>query len=368
MKVAIIGNNGKLENTYYKNIKELFLECGYNTGNLVYWYAVDSHIKAEKEYFGWQPDVEYINNNFDYLIFVASNQLNPNWDMSVLAELFSKLKIPLIIIGLGVQFNNTKINNIKFKEGTEKFIKEIKDKAIFVSVRGEITAEVLNLYKVKNIVITGCPSNFINRNKNFISDYFQVLNNIERILVNMNFDKKFKKLFYHIFNLMKGYPLKFIIQDNEDIVSLCREKNIFNKKNVIKYLSNLFGISFNETDFFVKNNFEVFFNADAWLEYVRKFSLSIGTRMHGNMIAFQSGVPSLFLTHDVRLSELVKTMKLPYIEIEKFYQCKNINGIKENINFSINEYYKRRSQLLKNYLYIFKKTNIDYDNKLELIL
>ena len=161
---------------------------------------------------------------------------------------------------------------------------------------------------------------------------------------------------------------KFIIQDNEDIVELCREKNIKNKKKVIKFLSNLFGLSYKQMEFLVLNSFEVFFNTDAWIEYVKKFSLALGTRMHGNMIAFQSSVPAVFLTHDVRLSELVDTMKLPCIDIKKFTGIKKLENLSDIIHFSIEEYIKTRSDLLNNYLTIFKKCNISYDKELENIL
>src|SRR3546814_10251152 len=62
---------------------------------------------------------------------------------------------------------------------------------------------------------------------------------------------------------------------------------------------------------FVKERFITFFHARAWLEYTRKFDLAVGTRFHGNMLAFQAEVPALFVTHDSRTSELVNRLALP---------------------------------------------------------
>jgi hypothetical protein len=361
MKIAIIGNNGRLENTYKRDIDDLFLSCGYNTGNLVYWYAVDSHICDEKEYFGWEPDLDYINKNFDFLIFVASNQLNPAWDMGILGNVFDKLKIPFGLIGLGSQIDS---GEYTFKQGTLKFIQTLKN-AAFVSVRGEFTADVLDKYGVNdNVYITGCPSNFINFEKNFIKglDYKE----INKIVVNMNINGKFSSVLKNLYKQKDEYIFKYIIQDDKNIVNLCREKSI--DKGVIRHLAYLFGANKKEFYNYFISNIEVFFNVECWMEFLRKFHFSFGSRMHGNMLAFQSGVMSLFITHDNRLSELVKTMKVPHVSLEEFNNYKNITEFLKSFNFDLNEYYTRRKELLKVYLSMFDKYNIKYNGKLNNIL
>jgi len=361
MKIAIIGNDGRLRNTYKRNIDDLFLSCGYNTGNLVYWYAVDSHIIEQKEYFGWEPDLEYINNNFDFLIFVASNQLNPAWDMGVLGNVFDKLKIPFGLIGLGAQIDN---EYYTFKQGTLKFIETLKN-AAFVSVRGEFTAGILKKHGVKdNIYVTGCPSNFINFENNFIKPL--EYKNVNKIVVNMNINGKFSSILKNLYRQKDEYIFKYVIQDDKNIVNLAREKNI--DKGVLKHLAYIFGADKKEFHYYFLSNIEVFFNVECWMEYLRKFHFSFGSRMHGNMLALQSGVMSVFITHDNRLGELVKTMKVPNVSLENFNKYKNILDFLKSYDFDMNDYYVRRKELLNIYLSMFDKFGIKYNEKLKNIL
>jgi polysaccharide pyruvyl transferase WcaK-like protein len=58
----------------------------------------------------------------------------------------------------------------------------------------------------------------------------------------------------------------------------------------------------------------VFFHPYHWLRFVRKqdFSLYIGTRLHGGIIALMNGVPAVFTSGDQRVSRFTSTFALPH--------------------------------------------------------
>ena len=89
-RIAVIGQPGAINGCFEKTSEQLFKECGLNTGNLAFWYAMNRHIEGNKSFLGWGVKPEFLKNNFDAVVFPAANQLNPDWDMSILADLFEK--------------------------------------------------------------------------------------------------------------------------------------------------------------------------------------------------------------------------------------------------------------------------------------
>lgn len=101
---------------------------------------------------------------------------------------------------------------------------------------------------------------------------------------------------------------------------------------------------------FVAVKLRTYYSVDQWIEDSSKFDFSIGLRLHGNMAAWQSGTPALWITHDSRTQELSDTMGLPSIGIEDFLQnCETIGDAWERVEFDP-EAYRQRRALLKSRL------------------
>ena len=97
---------------------------------------------------------------------------------------------------------------------------------------------------------------------------------------------------------------------------------------------------------FIKTRVRTYFCVDQWLEDSSKYDFSIGLRLHGNMVAWQSGTPSLWIYHDARTRELVETMELPRISIEDFLEkCKSIEECRGLHSFNPGKYDRRRKEL-----------------------
>ena len=96
-RIAVIGQPGAINGCFEKTSEQLFKECGLNTGNLAFWYAMNRHIEGNKSFLGWGVKPEFLKNNFDAVVFPAANQLNPDWDMSILADLFEKADFQLFL-------------------------------------------------------------------------------------------------------------------------------------------------------------------------------------------------------------------------------------------------------------------------------
>lgn len=369
MKIAIIGLPGYVKNSYEKDIDNLFRSVGFNTGNLVYMHAVTQHILDEKDFFGWKIDANLINSEYDVLIFIGANQLHPNKDMLILAELFEAVNIPCFIIGLGVQANSFSQKMI-FSKGTLRFIDVIKEKCSHISVRGEFTASVLTDYGATNVITTGCPSNFINFDPNLGQKIVLKNKNINSLVINTNLREDMYDFLSRVVSNKKSCNMKFIMQEPKLVLDFCRykTKSHYCKQVIDKIHNNIMKeYSDEEVKEFAFNNFETFFNVEAWMEYLLRFDFSIGSRMHGNMLALQSGIPTVFLTHDSRLQELVEIMNLPHIAFDKVSKIDKIEDLLPMISFDEERYNFQRNILAKKFCEIYSYHGINIRKGLKVL-
>jgi hypothetical protein len=70
-----------------------------------------------------------------------------------------------------------------------------------------------------------------------------------------------------------------------------------------------------------------FLDVDEWRCYTAGFGLSVGPRFHGNVVALQAGVPTLFVPPDVRVQEMVDFAGLPCLSPEMFNEVEDVNDL-----------------------------------------
>ena len=61
----------------------------------------------------------------------------------------------------------------------------------------------------------------------------------------------------------------------------------------------------------LKEQKQVFLEIEPWVEWLRQFDFSMGSRFHGNVLAIMNGVPALTMVIDGRMQELTKLFRLP---------------------------------------------------------
>ena len=68
----------------------------------------------------------------------------------------------------------------------------------------------------------------------------------------------------------------------------------------------------------------LFFNTAQWDAFLQNYDFSIGMRFHGNVIAMQNGLRSLFVVSDSRTRELTEYFGLPVLEAKEFDSKKTL--------------------------------------------
>ena len=372
-KIAIIGSRGYIDKSFNLSSNDLFNKSGGNLGNLAFWYATDLHIKAEKEFFSWHCDPKFISENFDLLVFPAANQIGPHSNMSLLAKLFEKIEIPIVVVGLGSQAPSCS-HKIEIPEDTKRWLKIISEKTTTIGIRGSYTASILENLGISNYAIIGCPSLFLSSDihlgQSIQTKFEQILykKDLGKVCITAGHPKwhHLRALEHKLFNLFRDNLQDYVCQAHIELVQAARTDHFCDLDEDTKTIIEAF-LSHDHhksrmIDFLKKS--VIFPNAEAWMEYMVSFTLSIGTRFHGNMFPLQVGVPAICIPHDSRLEELTTSTLFPVANYKTILKCNNIYEIIELINFDGEIFDQNRKILAAKYWKILDENNILVDPQL----
>jgi hypothetical protein len=363
-----IGFMGSPPNAHSFDIStdENFVKSGRNLGNYAFWNAVDSHIDGSKLYFdNWEFRPELANERCSVFVIPCSNFIHPNRDLGPLASRLEKLNIPIVLLGLGVQELHGK-TAFEVPKGTLRFIDFLNDRKSIVTVRGENSASRIFDLGLRSLEVLGCPSNLTNKDpdlgRKIGFKLEELLKNRMRNCV-FNFDFHRRSMFglrEDLARLFVGVEPVIICQNPISHVRFGRGE--VEKDSEYLYQADFWNKAKGISDFesFVKSCFFSFFSANSWLEFLRRFDFSIGTRFHGNMLSFQAGVPAVFIGHDSRTSELADYHLLPKIDLSSFSGASSMESVLRALEFSGEDYDKKRATDAGKYRKIYLEHGLTY--------
>jgi hypothetical protein len=302
----------------------LFEACGQNTGNLAFFHALGTHISAKITYFGWDFEPDRINDSVDCLVIAAANQLNPAWDFGAVATQLEKIRVPLCVVGLGAQWHGDVVG-LRLSEGTVRFAKVLSERTRVIGVRGERSGSVLDKIGVQNWDVVGCPSHFINQSEprlgwRVAARFRDKGATPDKVIINFDVGSDMARALGRTQAMVGDALVSFVCQAPSAAVAMARGESVSREKDYA-VIMDTFALTSPGFKLRAIRSATAFFSVDAWLEWCRAYDLSIGTRLHGNIIAMQAGVPSIVITHDGRTEELASTLSMPAIGIAKFSEC-----------------------------------------------
>lgn len=287
-------------------------QVGGNTGNLVFVEGLKRNVDFDYESFltlEWKK--EFLGRENVRAIMPAANFLSKEtkW-IENLVPILESTDMSFTLAGLGAQAKlNETPNDVvsKLSTGQKRFFSLVGERACTIGVRGEFTAECLDLLGIKNVDIIGCPSFYS------CEGHYPLIKkaSLDKVMCT----KSGKDIKIHEISEMVNATV--ISQVNGDDKGGC--KNIF-------------------------------YDFDEWNKFIQKndFTFSFGTRFHGNMMALNNGVPTLWIVHDWRTLELAQYLKLPYINYYQEFQ--NITKPEQLLDYcDYGELYKSYADLYKNY-------------------
>lgn len=316
--------------------KMKFFWVGNNTGNLVF-------IRALKNIFNpvifplWDVDsgafrddpavTHYITTE---LIWLTENTIYPHvWKM--LSGIGDKPLVP-ISVGVHSRTDSTKIN---LHPDTVKLLRTISERAI-LGVRGEYSAAVLERLGILNLKIIGCPSLYYGMDDTFRLEKKPFREGMKTAVNFRTFYGSLRPAECEFLTYAANRRMPFAEQTQQEL-SL---ENCQNNLPQYEYLSA-----------WLKEQKRVFFEIDPWVEWLRQFDFSMGSRFHGNVLAVMNGIPALTMVIDGRMQEMTRLFRLPTMDAKDFSMDKPLSYYYDLADFTeFNAVYPKRLAAFRDFL------------------
>jgi polysaccharide pyruvyl transferase WcaK-like protein len=217
-------------------------------------------------------------------LYVERKSFSSGWYFPCKTELFDKIKVPIFLVGIGI--NQTLDNKFEkpVNNNSLKSIIKMNQLASLSSVRDSSAFSLLKDNGIKNVVLNLCPACFIKSPK---------INKINQVAINFSqhnpllgrFDgtsdyrNKNLEIFGKIISYLssQNYTVKFIAHD-------ALEQSIINDLKKIQP-----NFSYINTD-----------NIDTMLLEYAKSKFSIGVRLHSNILSFATDTPFISIVYDLK--------------------------------------------------------------------
>jgi Polysaccharide pyruvyl transferase len=310
---------------------------GGNIGNLIYQYSVFRTLMTKDtiitpDYYTYGPDrADEINENYDcYIIPLADafrNEFIPS--LRRYTKLINKLKIPVVVIGVGLRapFEPKLNEGFPFDKDVKNFVKAVLKKSSIIGVRGEITAKYLTRLGFRegiDHVVIGCPSMYTFGRELSIRN--TRVTKESKICVNSS-RRSQKKVLEFIARGMAEYPNHYFIPQ-----WLKELKLTYLGAPSIAEISKKYPIKMSDP-VYMNNRVRFFLNVPTWLEFMKDADLSFGARLHGNIAATIAGTPSLIIPKDARMRELAEYHQLTNLMANKITGKTSLLEIIEKSDF-----------------------------------
>jgi hypothetical protein len=315
-RIGVISLKQNIEDPAETKFEYLYQSIGLNTGNFMFTNAVFRHIDGELTRIGFTFKPEQINKDFDALVVPAANWINDRTDWTWFVDILEKIEIPIITIGIGLQAESIDISKVRVNESSMRLIKLLSRKSKWISCRGNFTRDWLASVGIVNVVTTGCPSIYMkleSKNSQYADGDSVVLQGT-RFWLSSDFING-NSVNRKIYALAGKFNLPMVYQSEaEEIDYLVYSKSGNDEHAKTKWtaLAKLYGFE-QEVDIkqYLTEKGRVFFDVDQWSGYIKANIGVVGTRLHGAIVALNSGRPTRLVTHDSRTQEVADFAGIP---------------------------------------------------------
>ncbi|MFF4087571.1 polysaccharide pyruvyl transferase family protein [Streptomyces nigra] len=294
-----------------------------NSGNLIFSDATHKILETPRTEVvsnGIRTDVSAagrINEEFDAFVIPLANAFRPSFEAQLkrLTRLIEKLRIPVVVVGVGAQaglgYNAARLKGIE--PAVRAFVSAVLDRSASIGVRGEFTEKYLNDLGFRDVEVIGCPSLFLYGKELTVTKKEPALGAGSRIAVNGSHSAvKSQGLDRVIDRAHARYRhLRFIGQNLSDARQL-HWRDLSDPNALVTAMP-----THPEHPMYREDKVRVYIDPVTWIDDLRGFDFSFGSRIHGNIAALLAGTPATVLCGDSRTLELCRYFGIPHRRIDK---------------------------------------------------
>lgn len=328
-----------------------------NIGNLFFLQAVcnsvDGHIVGN-------PYEEGI----DAYILPLANMFRGKKNIKEIEHLYSLLEKSgnknIVITGVGAQGKYDYTENYTDEQSdkqAKEFCEYILQHSHSIGVRGEFTKNYLTKIGVEEnrIDVIGCPSvRMFGKKFDFRPRKYKIFNKDLKIAVNFTPYDYRENVAIFIYKILKNNINSFaMLQDQVEYDMLYNGKEINDMRRVHALLP-----TYRRNPIILRNRARMFLSVGEWIRCLSTFDFTIGTRIHGNIIAILAGCPAMVIAIDSRTRELSEYHHIPYISADEINEDTSLELLYYRACAGMNDFYLHYEDALKTYCDFMKKNNI----------
>lgn len=304
---------------------------GNNNGNLLFSHAVHKLLSSD----GVSVDAHGLsfnakqapvaNEKYDAFVLPLANAFRPSFEGSLkaLTYFIEKLKIPTIMLSGGAQSgpDGTFSNLLPMKDTVTRFCRAVLKTSSAITVRGEKTAEYIRSLGFNEVQAIGCPSMTLRGPNHRI----ERPTNVQSLAYNIESSKDICAAV--VDDAEKHYQSVYYPQDIATLEMMLWGVNRYSVKRDARLPLR------SSHDEFASMRAEYHIEPYAWMASVRRRDFSFGPRIHGNVIAINSGTPAVVLAHDSRTEELADYHGIPYFRPSELSELKSVDQVLERADY-----------------------------------
>ncbi|MET7679894.1 polysaccharide pyruvyl transferase family protein [Streptomyces sp. NPDC005423] len=258
-----------------------------------------------------------INEEYDAFVVPLANAFRPSFESGLrrLTRLISRLRIPVVVVGVGAQtgldYNPARLKPIE--PAVREFVSAVLERSASIGVRGEFTEKYLKDMGFRDVELIGCPSLFMYGKELDVRKRVPELTAGSRIAVNGSHSAvRNQGLGRVITRTHERYPhLRYIGQNLSDARQL-HWRDLSHPNGRITAMP-----THPDHPMYREDKVRVYVDPVTWIDDLRAFDFSFGSRIHGNIAALLAGTPATVLCGDSRTLELCRYFGIPHRTIDK---------------------------------------------------
>ncbi|MFY0408426.1 polysaccharide pyruvyl transferase family protein [Solicola sp. PLA-1-18] len=291
---------------------------GNNVGNLVFSHAVHRLLSTAgtrittsrlKRITG--PEVD---DRFDRLVLPLANAFRPPFvpNLDAMSELVERTRVPVSVLGVGAQadLEGAQVGGDALDAAVRRFVGAVLDRSPSIGVRGEYTASYLRRlgFGDEHVAVVGCPSMFLDGPNLQVTPRIDAVTAETPIAFNASpyLDEVGPLSVHHA----ARYPHLHYVPQDRATLGLLLDGEYVNRWIPPERAGDK---PVTATHPLVAGGRTVFpLSSSTWIDLLRGYDFSFGTRIHGNVVALLAGTPAVVLAHDSRTLELADLHQIPY--------------------------------------------------------
>jgi hypothetical protein len=327
LSIIIRGKPSRFGITSHLDTNLLCNKIGLNPGNLAFTYA-NALILGFPKQCDWLDPVE---TGESVGVYVVANELGQHFYPTDFCHFLENTPSEwgMIVIGLGAQGPLNRLSSnpdeVQIHEGHLDWLRLMIEKSPSsrpnIALRGEYTRQLLEKHSLADAaIVTGCPSFMLSPLKDLgqqIARRFEIIGDrplIHGALGNpwCSSHQSFEQGLLRIVTSTGGVAHVQMINAH---IALSRGDDLPEKT-----LEELRGqmvphLMVDDVRDWGRRHLQAWWDAPAWMEYLRRADFLFGSRIHGVMMALQAGVPAMCAVHDSRTQELCEAMDVPNVSL-----------------------------------------------------